>query len=449
MPSAARISRIAFYSVLGLSVSCLLVAAIVTYERFGTQTPSSSAAVSQTDPLKILPDPVATTSEVKAIEVGVDDWPWWQGPSRNNHASDSQAIDIDHVVWVQDLPGLGHSSPVVFGDQLFLTSANEEAHSQSLISLDSTTGVIKWQSVLHQAGLVHKNSKNSHASSTVAVDGEKVFTLFLNHDAIWLSAVDLAGRLLWQTEVGPFISKEGFGASPLVHDSFVFVGADNVGQSWLAAVHRNTGKIVWRVSRPGAYSYASPCLISVDGESQVVMVGHKRIVAYAPSDGSECWSIDGPTYSVSTPAFANGHIFYTSSTQEDGIGAVSLLDAIPKRLWQHHIKAETPSPLFDGELVYFVQDIGVVLCVEPASGEILWRKRVGGNYSSSPILVGQNIVIGDEDGKLTMLKAGRTFEIVRTRSLEGGILATPASVCGRLYVRTTTQLYCLGRGEES
>ena len=290
--------------------------------------------------------------------------------------------------------------------------------------------------------LVFSNTKNSQASPTVATDGSLVFALFAVDGSVWLSALTLDGKLSWQTEVGPFVSKEGFGASPLVAGDAVIVAADNVGPSWLAAVHRSSGKILWRLPRGGGNSYATPVLRSGSPE-QILLAGIETVTARRVHDGGEIWTIPGPVLSASTPAIGDGMLFVTGCTPESGISGIRLSDP-PETLWNHRIKVEVPSPLYSNGLVYFTQDLGILLCVEAESGDIVWRKRLGGNAASSPVQVGSHILQCMEDGRTVILNAGRDGDVIGENSLNEGIFATPVVTQGRLLIRTTGHLYCIG-----
>lgn len=398
--------------------------------------------------LLISPDTTAL-AVAPTLTVKQNDAPWWRARISVDAPAEFPPLEWgedQNVVWKTPLSGRGHSSPCVLGDSVYLTSAIEDEQSQHVFCVSLKTGGIDWDREAHRGKFIYANLKGSHASSTPATDGSLIFVSFPIDGAIWLSAFTPQGELNWQTEVGPYYSKEGFGASPLIAGDFVLVAADNVGQSWLAAVHRASGDVVWRTPRGSGTSYGSPGLLVSDGETQIVMAGLDRVTAYQLSDGSEVWQIPGPLMSASTPTIADGMIFVTGCTAESGISAIEF-GSPPRTLWNHNIKAEVPSPLFHDGLLYIAQDLGILNCFEAESGERVWRKRLGGNVASSPVRIGDRILVSIEDGRTFVFKAGRDDEVLAENTLDAGILATPVATSGRLLIRTLDHLYCIGHAE--
>jgi len=383
------------------------------------------------------------------LTVQGDDAPWWRARVSVDASDQLPPLSWgeDHnVVWKTPLTGRGHSSPCVLGDDVYLTSANEDDSSQHVFCASLKTGEIVWDREAHRGKFIYANLKCSHASSTPATDGSLIFVSFPIDGAIWLSAFTPQGDLTWQTEVGPYYSKEGFGASPLIAGDFVIVAADNVGQSWLAAVHRASGDVVWRTPRGAGTSYGTPGLLESDGETQIVMAGLERVTAYRSSDGSEVWQIPGPVLSASTPTIADGMIFVTGCAAESGVSAIEF-GSPPRTLWNHKLKAEVPSPLYHDGLLYVAQDLGILNCFEADTGERVWRKRLGGNVASSPVRIGERILMSVEDGRTFVFKAGRDDEVLAENTLDAGILATPVPTSGGLLIRTLDHLYCIGHAE--
>lgn len=430
-------------------VASVVVGAVAWRARHRVRTMLEQRAEHQSrNQLLISPDttelPVPPTLTVKENDV-----PWWRARISVDAPAEFPPLEWgedQNVVWKTPLPGRGHSSPCVLGDSVYLTSAIEDEQSQHVFCVSLKTGGIDWDREVHRGKFIYANLKGSHASSTPATDGSLIFVSFPIDGAIWLSAFTPQGELNWQTEVGPYYSKEGFGASPLIAGDFVLVAADNVGQSWLAAIHRASGDVVWRTPRGAGTSYGSPGLLVSDGETQIVMAGLDRVTAYQLSDGSEVWQIPGPLMSASTPTIAGGMIFVTGCTAESGISAIEF-SSPPRTLWNHNIKAEVPSPLFHDGLLYIAQDLGILNCFEADSGERVWRKRLGGNVASSPVRIGDRILVSTEDGRTFVFKAGRDDEVLAENTLDAGILATPVATSGRLLIRTLDHLYCIGHVE--
>jgi outer membrane protein assembly factor BamB len=412
----------------------------------------TSAEQKKQQGLLIEPGGSGRIASAKPVSVTDKDWPWWRGFQYNNHASGPAPpltwSETENIVWKISIEGRGHSSPCILGNQIFLTTAVEEEGSQFALCFDAITGNLLWRQRVHRGKFVYQNLKNTQASSTVATDGHHLYCLFAVDDAIWLSCLKLNGDIVWQSEVGPYVSKEGFGASPLISGNAVIVAADNVNESWIAAVHRMTGEILWRTARGTGTSYASPGMISNAGERVVAMAGLDRIVGIDPRTGTEKWSLPGPDMSASTPVEGDGMLFVTSSTQSSGIFGVRLSKP-PQLMWKLALKAEVPSPLYDKGLVYFSQDLGVMICCEAETGDQVWRQRLGSNITASPILAGDHLFVCLEDGRTLVLKTGRVFDRVSENRLEEGLYATPAISRGRIFLRTSKHLYAIGQSSSA
>lgn len=409
------------------------------------------SVVATRDVQSVVRDPAGRLPEARPIQTRSDDWTAWRGPLGNNHAPPGVSppwnwSESANLRWKTTIAGRGHSSPIVLDESLYVTTADDAAQTQSVLSLERATGEINWTTTVHRGEFIHSNVKSSHASSTPATDGEFIFVLFAGRERIWLSALTLGGDAAWTTEVGPYASKEGFGASPLLSGPYVIVAADSVGKSWIAAVHRGSGELVWRTLRGPGTSYASPILIPTAQEPQVVIAGLDRVTAYSVDRGVEIWRMPGPDLSASTPTYGGGVLFVTGCTADSGISGIALDGTKSSPIWNHRIKVEVPSPLYHDGLAYFVQDSGVMVCVDGMTGEIVWRKRLGSNVTSSPVLVGDRLLLSLEDGRTLVLRTGREFEILFENSLDDSFYATPVVSRGQIFLRGLAALYCIEQG---
>ncbi len=194
---------------------------------------------------------MAGTSPVLTVAPG--DWPWWWGPDRNATGEEQDVPTewsvTDNVLWTAEVQGRGHSSPCVWGQQVFLTTADEASEQQRLLCYDRDTGQQRWNQVVHEGGLMRMHNKNSHASATPACDGQHVYTVFINGEALKVTAFDLDGELVWQKDAGPFKAEHGYGSSPVIYGSLVIVLGDNLSGSFIAALDRETGEIAWRTAQ--------------------------------------------------------------------------------------------------------------------------------------------------------------------------------------------------------
>lgn len=386
------------------------------------------------------------------------DWPCWRGVNRDNIAAPGQDPPLhwsktENVLWKIEVPYRGHGSPCLWGDSIFLPTADDQAEAQYLLCYDRRTGQKRWQTEVHRKGFVHIHRKGSHASATPACDGRLVFMPFVVQDAIWLSALDLDGKIVWQKRLGDFQSMHGFAASPLVYKSLVIVAADSVKNSFLAAVHRQTGQIVWKADRPSYKlgTYASPTLGHVAGRDQLLHHGPMKVFSYDPLTGKELWTCDGPSEAACSTMSFGRNLVYSSvgyprrnmlCIRADGSGDVTKTHVA----WsKKNGMTDVPSLLLADGLLYMVEDGGTATCFEADSGQVVWTGRLEGQFSSSPVLAGGRIYVVNEKGVAFVLKAGGKFELVARNDLDDGGFATPV-ICGsRIYLRTLHWLYCLGK----
>ena len=260
------------------------------------------------------------------------DWPWWRGPDRNGISADRDVVTKwspkENVVWVTNVPGLGHSSPVVCGNRVFLTTADETTQKQLILAFDRQTGASLWSTVAHQGNFTRKYSKNPHASATQACEGEgegegegeRLFSVFINKDGLHVTATDLEGKILWQTRAGDFQSLHGYGSSPVLYKNLVIVNGDNVKSCYLTALDAQTGKVVWRTERKviGKYgNYGTPALAILGNKAQLLQAGLGQTASYDPETGKLLWHVTGPAeVTANTLAFSATTVFSSGGFPE-------------------------------------------------------------------------------------------------------------------------------------
>ncbi len=389
---------------------------------------------------------------VDPIEVPPHSWPWWRGEQRDGIVHDEPAdfhwSSQPNVAWSAKIQGLGHSSPIVIGNKVLLTTADEKQETKSLVCYETAMGKPLWTTTVHQGGFMRTHQKNSQASTTPASDGNYVFTAFMVKDSLYVTAVDLKGQIVWQKEAGPFRSQHGYGSSPVIYDSYVIVLADSDGPGFLAALRRDTGDIAWRVSRSNDPSYGTPILATVGGRDLILVGGTGTTSAYDPQNGDIVWSVKGPAKTTAnTPAVAGDMIISTGGYPQNGVLGIKTAEgeaASDDRIaWQARERIYVPSPLVFDNKVFAVNDDGIGLCYDSATGDRLARKRIGGNFSSSLTRYGNHMLVPDEQGTMYVFDATEDFDEVAKFQLEGGGFASPVFADGRLFWRTTTHLYCL------
>jgi outer membrane protein assembly factor BamB len=229
------------------------------------------------------------------------DWPAWRGPTFDGIAASGQNPPVqwgetESIVWKTPIPGRGHGSPTVVGDRIFLATADRVKQSQSVLCLDRLTGRLVWQTEVHGSKAdPGKHSNSSAASSTVACDGEQLFINFLNGGAVYTTALDVNGRLLWQQKICDYVTHQGFASSPVIHESLVLVSADHRGGGVVVGLDRKTGKIVWSESRPKLPNYTTPAILKAAGRTQMVMAGCNLVTSLDPLTGKKLWEVAGST----------------------------------------------------------------------------------------------------------------------------------------------------------
>lgn len=392
-----------------------------------------------------------------ALKIAKDDWPWWRGPSNDGKSRDRRVVTkwtaTENVVWKTQVPGRGHSSPIVVGDRVFLTTADEEAKKQLILGFRRKNGELLWSTVAHEGEFLTKHPKNAHASATPASDGERVYSVFINREALYVTATDLDGRIVWQTRVGGFKSQHGYGSSPVLYKGLLIVNGDSLKGGFVAALHRHNGKIAWRVDRPtpgSNGSYGTPIVATLAGRAQLLLTGMGEVRSYDPDSGRLLWSCSGPAeVTACTPAFNDSLVLATGGYPEkeilairaDGKGDVSKSHV----LWRTNKGVSyVPSPIYHDGHFYVVSDNGIITCFEAETGQRVWQNRLEGDFSASPVLVGGLLYCTNEAGKTFVVKIGHEFEIVATNDLSDGGFATPAICGGQIFLRTNHFLYCLG-----
>jgi len=387
--------------------------------------------------------------------VRLDDWPWWRGIRQDAHAATADEpptkwSDTENVVWKAEAPGRGHATPIVIGSRVFVSTCDESTESQSLLCYERSTGKQLWHTVVHRLGLMRAHSKNTHASATPASDGERVFTVFPNGDGVWVSALDFDGNILWQVEAGPFFSEHGYGASPVIYRSAVIVSADFPPAGYVTALDRKTGQHIWRKQRDRGFSYSTPAIGYIADRWQLLLSGHNAVTSYNPNDGGLIWTCEGPSeITVSTVAWSNDLVFASGGFPEtqviciraDGSGDVTNSHVV----WRQDLKAYVPSPLFVNDRLVLVRDDGVAVGFDPNNGDLLWKERLGGNFSASPGCAGGLVYASNEKGVTFVFRVSPDFQLITENDLGEPVFASPVFLQEQIYIRTAKHLYCIGR----
>lgn len=381
-----------------------------------------------------------------------ENWTEFRGPTGQGHSREHGLpltwSETENVAWKAPIPGRGWSSPVLADDQIWLTTAVEDGRSLRALCLDRDTGRIVRNVEVFQLtdpGPVHQ--KNSHASPTPILEGDRVYLHFGSHGT---ACITRSGEIVWKTQELKYYHRHGPGGSPVVYGDLLIVSCDGYDIQFVVALDKRTGKIRWKSPRKGYQAYTTPLTIQVQGKDQLISPGAHRAVAYEPLTGKEIWSVRyGEGYSnVPRPVFGHGLVFICSGFEQaillavrpDGRGDVtdshvawSLKRAVPL----------TPSPLLVGEELYLVSDNGIASCLDAKTGKAHWQQRLGGNHSASPIFADGRIYFLNEEGESVVLAPGKEFKKLSTNQLDGQTLASMAVSGNAIFIRSASHLYRL------
>jgi outer membrane protein assembly factor BamB len=407
---------------------------------------------------EIVPPPETGPREMVAYQAQAGDLPGWRVRAGSEVGADATAVAAwrgsSEPVWRQPLGGQGHSTPIVIGERIYFTIA-DGGPTLWLVCFDFGNGYGMWRQPVSREPFPQRHEKTSDAASTPCSDGARLFVAHASIDTLSLTAFTLAGERLWTTPIGPFNARWGFTSSPVWHGGIVVVGAENAGNGFLAAVEADTGRILWRRGRPRASdeSYSSPVVRIADAPAaasslaaaEIVMAGLDRIQAVALADGRLLWGSGGvSSTSGATPAVVDDICVATSGFPTRAMVALRTAPGndTPAVLWREDRDSEipyVPSPLVHAGRLYVVHDDGVAHCRDIVTGHVAWKRRVGGTFSASPVVVGNEVLCADESGRCTLLDFDEG-SVRHEFAVAGGCFATPIVVRGRLIIRTTAEL---------
>ncbi|WP_164100628.1 PQQ-binding-like beta-propeller repeat protein [Candidatus Laterigemmans baculatus] len=400
-----------------------------------------------------------------SVAAAEDPWPRFRGPSGDGTAAADAELPLrwgpdENILWRCELPGEGWSSPVVGDKRVYLTAAIPDAKGEegdldlSLLMIDTESGkLIRTVKLLDQsaadAPAIH--SKNSHASPTAELSAERVFVHF-GHQGT--AATDRRGEIAWSNRELRYRPVHGNGGSPLLVGDRLVIAYDGGEDPFVAALDARTGEVLWRTPRPvessRSFSFCTPTAIEVGGRTQVIVPGSDCVTAHDPEDGKILWYARYDGYSVvPKPLYAGGLIFLST-----GYGPTEVLAIRPTGsgdVTDTHIAwrldrgaPKTPSMVADEELLYVLSDDGILTTLELESGEVVYRKRIGGAYSASPVLAAGRLYLVSEQGIATVIRSGRKFEPLAENDLGERTLASPAIVGNTIFLRTAKALYRIG-----
>jgi outer membrane protein assembly factor BamB len=353
-------------------------------------------------------------------------------------------------MWKVPIAGLGWSSPAVAGGRVWLTSALEKEFPISLraIAFDIATGreVVNVEVFTVEANPL-LNPKNSYASPTPIIEGDRVYVHFGPYGT---AALTTSGQIVWKARL-PHDPEHGNGGSPALYEDFLIINCDGIDEAYIVALDKKTGEIRWKTPRrqPIGHAYSTPFVIRTRSQDQVISVSAFRVAAYEPRTGKEIWRVEYTEgYSnVPRPVYGHGLVYITTGLQHpsllairpDGIGDVTATHVAWKL--ERGVPV-TPSPLLAGNELYLVSDLGVVTCLDARTGRPHWQERLTGNFSASPVFADGRIYFTNEVGVTTIIAAGKQFRRLATNTLQDAwTLGSLALSGGSIFIRSSEYLY--------
>ncbi len=376
-----------------------------------------------------------------------EDWLWWRGPERNGIASTSANPPIQfgssadkQPIWRTPVAGRGHSSPIVVGDHVFLTTATEQQPAQYVLCLDLATGQEIWKQQISRGGFPANNHpKNTEASSTVASDGESLFATFFHHQKIELIKLDLDGNILWRQDVGSFNPRKyeyGYAPSPTIYETLVIVAAEYDGPSAITAFHRDSGKKAWQTQRKPNITFSTPIVATLAGRDQLLLSGSETVTSYDPRTGKQLWQTEGTTDATCGTVVWSGNVVIASGGYPKAETIAIVADGSARIAWSNNQKCYEQSMIVVDGYVYALTDKGILYCWNAQTGEEKWKERLAGPVSASPVYAGGHIYWANELGTVYVFAPDPSaFKLVSENRLGNSAFASPAVVGNKILFR--------------
>jgi outer membrane protein assembly factor BamB len=384
------------------------------------------------------------------------DWPAWRGPQGDGISPETTAplqwSPEAGLVWKIALPGIGRSSPIIFGNRVFVTTGTADDAARRVLCIERNTGKTLWNTIVHQGpgGKMHQD--NTTASSTPATDGRHVYAVFVDDVGMTAAALDFNGHIVWKSSPGSFYSNHGFAASPVLYGDGVIINGQQDGTAFVTMLERNTGKELWRYTPAvNLRSFSTPVLTRHGDRDLLILTGSQHTAALNPASGELVWRVQGPSEKfVCTPSVGHGMVFSFAGSPDKKSLAVRLGGS--GDVTETHVAWRSergmpyvPSPILVGDYLHVINDLGVYSCIDPKTGAVLHTARALGSTYSSPIAVGNHIYLFEDTGRCTIFENRPGFHVIARNELGEEVYTTPAVSSGQLFVRSVNSLFCIGK----
>ena len=417
----------------------------------------------QTSPLRRLHRPLLPTFALllfTSLASAAEEWPQFRGPNGQG-VSDARDLptewsETQNVRWKTPIHGRAWSSPVVWHDDIWLTTATEDGHRLSALKIDRASGKIVLDKVVFE---IEKPQFcypfNSYASPTPAIEEGRIYVHYGSHGTACLDTA--TGQTLWTRQDLPCNHHRGAGSSPVLFGNLMIVNFDGYDVQYVVALDKRTGETVWKRDRKIDYgtsdgdakkAYGTPALVEVSGRPLLVSPSAGATIAYDPASGDEVWRIRHGGMNAAAPPLVGRDMLYVNTAdggfREFAVRPEGAGDITANVLWkQQEMMPVRCAPLLVDDLLFMVNEAGILACLDAETGELVWRRRLGGHYSASPVFADGKVFFSSQDGDYPVIAAGRKYRPLATNHLDEGSMASPAIAGKAIFIRTKTHLYRL------
>jgi len=398
--------------------------------------------------------------------INAENWPWFRGPTRQGISSETNVPTYwsksSNIVWQLPVEGEGWSSPIIYGNKLFITTATDQGRNFRLLCVDTINGKLLWNKSVFDQTLARKESRNSYATPTPATDGSNVFVFAFDGS---IAALNYDGSIIWSNRNMRFYSQHGPGVSVFLYEDLVIipfdcsneVGDKTIGwqkpwdKAFVVALNKKDGSVVWKTARGmSRIAHVTPNVLEVDRKHFLVSGAGDVVQGFDIQTGKLIWTFNNPGEGV-VPSIVIGDktIFAASGFGDPAVRAIKLsIDEgmfKPQLLWEY--KKDVPmmsSFLYKDPFLFYVKDDGTALCLDAKTGKVIWRNKLGGHFSASPVWAEGKIYFISDEAETIVIRADDKFEVLARNNFDELCQASMAISGGRIFIRTETNLFCIG-----